>query len=192
MRISRRHLLGMAGAFTMARASNARAAPDILVSKSGLVRIGRRTFRCALGRGGVRIDKHEGDGATPVGRWPLRQLFYRADRLAKPSTLLSARSLTQQDGWCDAPADPHYNTNVVLPYGASAEQLWRNDHVYDLIVVVGYNDAPVVPGRGSAIFLHIARENYPPTAGCVAFARNDLLTILKMISLESRLVVQSS
>lgn len=192
MQVSRRHLLGMAGALSLSRASEAGTAPDIVVTAKGLARVGSNSFRCAVGRGGIRLDKREGDGATPVGRWPLRQLFYRADRLSRPSTVLPTRSLKQQDGWCDAPADPAYNTNVVLPYVASAEQLWRSDQVYDLIVVVGYNDAPVVPFKGSAIFLHVARGNYPPTAGCVAFARNDLLAILGAIRSGSHLVVQAT
>ena len=192
MQVSRRHLLGLAGVLSMSQAAIAAVAPDIVVTPDGLARVGGRSFRCAVGRGGVSLDKREGDGATPVGRWPLRQLFYRADRLSRPSTILPTRALKQQDGWCDAPADPAYNTNVALPYGASAEQLWRRDHVYDLIVVVGYNDAPVVPFKGSAIFLHMARQNYLPTAGCVAFARSDLLAILRTIGTGSHLVVQAA
>jgi len=171
--------------------SLAARARDIIVSPDGLARIGGRTFRCAVGKGGIRFGKQEGDGATPAGQWPLRSLFFRPDRLARPKCALPARALTPNDGWCDAPGDANYNMPVTLPYPASAEHLWRNDNVYDLIVVVGYNDQPVVAGRGSAIFLHIARENYTPTVGCVAFARDDLFAILRMIDRRSRLIAQA-
>lgn len=178
--------MGMAG---MGRGEAAQAPVDIIVS-SRSARVGTARFRCAIGSGGVRRDKREGDGATPVGVWPLREVLYRPDRIAKPSTKLPVRTLKPDDGWCDAPGDPRYNTNVELPYPASAERLWRRDRLYDLIVVVGYNDAPVVPGLGSAIFLHIARSGYLPTAGCVAFSRPNLLRILSMIDERSRLDVR--
>lgn len=139
-----------------------------------------RTFRCALGRGGVRpaADKREGDGASPLGSWPLRRLLYRADRGGPPDTALPAQPIGPDDGWCDAPGDPAYNRPVRLPYPASAEHLWLEDHVYDLIVVLGHNDDPPVSGMGSAIFLHLARPDYAPTAGCVALARPDLEAVL--------------
>lgn len=171
------------------REAAAQEAVDIVVSPSGVARVGGAAFRCALGRGGVTRMKREGDGATPVGTWPLREVFYRADRILRPKTVLPLRKLKRSDGWCDAPGDAQYNKPVKLPYPASAEQLWRADRVYDLIVVVGYNDAPVVSGAGSAIFLHVARADYAATAGCVAFARADLRKILKLTDQRSRLVV---
>jgi L,D-peptidoglycan transpeptidase YkuD (ErfK/YbiS/YcfS/YnhG family) len=164
---------------------------DVVVTPDGLAAVGDARLRCAIGAGGIRTDKHEGDGATPAGSWPLREVFYRADRLARPNTRLPVRPLRSFDGWCDAPGDPQYNKLVRLPYEASAERLWRKDGLYDLIVVVGYNDAPVVPGAGSAIFLHVARAGYAPTAGCVAFSRKDLLSILKAADASSRLIVRS-
>ena len=150
--------------------------------------------RCALGRGGVAAmgAKREGDGATPAGLWPMRRLFYRPDRIAVPTTRLPITALTPADGWCDAPADPAYNRAVQLPYPASAEHLWRDDEVYDLIVVLGYNDAPVVSGRGSAIFLHIARPNYAPTDGCIALGRVDLLGCLANASTWDALCIHAS
>lgn len=140
-----------------------------------------RWTRCALGKGGVKTAeaKHEGDGASPLGTWTLRRILYRPDRGPPPLTALPARAIGPDDGWCDAPADPAYNTPVRLPYPASAEHLWREDHVYDLIGILAYNDDPPVPGKGSAIFLHIARDGYSPTEGCVALAREDLLELLK-------------
>lgn len=187
--LTRRAALGGAVAAGIAGAA-ADAPVDIVVTRSQFARIGAMRVRRAVGRGGLVLDKREGDGGTPVGAWPLREVFYRPDRLAMPVTRLPVRPLAPTDGWCDAPGDVRYNRPVRLPYPASAEQLWRGDHVYDLIVVVGYNDAPVVPGKGSAIFLHLARSNYAPTAGCVAFARGHLLSILRLIDTRSRLVVQ--
>lgn len=191
--LSRRLLVASALGIAMSGVARSEGAPaplDIVVS-SRIARVGGARFRCAVGGGGVRRDKREGDGATPVGVWPLREVLYRADRMVKPLTKLPVRALNPDDGWCDAPGDPRYNTSVKLPYAASAEHLWRRDRLYDLIVVVGYNDAPVVPGAGSAIFLHIARAGYAPTAGCVAFARTHLLRILAMIDERSRLDVRS-
>jgi len=148
---------------------------------------GRR--RCAVGPGGIGVKGGEGDGITPRGAFAVRQVFYRADRLAKLDTLLPLRIIAPDDGWCDAPADPNYNRLVKLPYPASAEHLWRADNVYDLIAVLGFNDNPVVPGKGSAIFLHIARPDYSPTAGCVALRRDDALAALAQLRPGEKVVI---
>ncbi len=135
---------------------------------------------CALGRGGVvEADaKREGDGATPLGTWPLRRVLWRADRLARPVTALPTAPIGAVDGWSDDPADPAYNRPVTHPHQHSAERLRRDDELYDVVVVLGHNDDPPEPGRGSAIFLHCAKPGYPPTEGCVALARDDLLAVL--------------
>jgi L,D-peptidoglycan transpeptidase YkuD (ErfK/YbiS/YcfS/YnhG family) len=151
---------------------------DIRVSASGELQWANRTYRCAVGRGGVRIDKREGDGATPVGRFPLRRVLYRPDRLSAPGRRLPIAPLARVDGWCDDPDDPQYNRPVRLPYAARHEELWRADALYDIVVIIGHNDAPVVAGLGSAIFMHLASEDYRPTEGCVALARQDLLDVL--------------
>lgn len=153
---------------------------DLIVDPAAAMLIGGfRRYRCALGRGGIVVDKREGDGGTPVGRFPLRQVFYRPDRLAAPPvTALPVRAIAPTDGWCDAPEDPAYNRPVTLPYPASAETMWREDTLYDVVVVLGHNDDPPVPGRGSCIFLHVARPGYAPTEGCVALALPDLLAVL--------------
>jgi L,D-peptidoglycan transpeptidase YkuD (ErfK/YbiS/YcfS/YnhG family) len=156
-------------------------APGITVRREGAITIaewGRGPKRCAVGEAGIGEKHIEGDRITPVGRWPLRRIFYRADRLARPRADLPVSEIAMNDGWCDAPGDPNYNRLVKLPYPASAEELWRRDALYDIVVVVGYNDAPVVQGKGSAIFLHVASPNYGPTAGCVALTREDLLDAL--------------
>jgi L,D-peptidoglycan transpeptidase YkuD (ErfK/YbiS/YcfS/YnhG family) len=151
-----------------------------IVHSGGLLTMQSETFRAALGRGGVRAAKHEGDGATPAAALPLRRVLYRADRLAAPQCAVAVQPLKPDDGWCDDPADAAYNRPVRLPFGASAEALWRDDAVYDIIGVLGWNDDPVLPGRGSAIFLHIARPDYAPTEGCVALAPEDLRRVLAM------------
>ncbi|WP_193366800.1 L,D-transpeptidase family protein [Pelagibius marinus] len=144
-----------------------------------LAQWGERRLRCAIGRGAIALDKREGDGVTPVGRWPIRRVLYRADRLAKPETCFDCTAIGPDDGWCDDPADPAYNRPVRLPYAASHERMTREDGLYDVVVVLGHNDAPVVPGAGSAIFLHVARDDYGPTEGCVALALPDLREVLQ-------------
>ena len=146
--------------------------------------------RCAVGRGGVRADKKEGDGATPAGSWPVRRLLYRADRLPPPPTALPSEPVGAADGWCDDPGDRRYNRPVRLPYPGRHERLWREDEVYDCILILGYNDDAPVPGLGSAIFLHIARPDYAPTEGCVALDRADLLDFLRHASPSSRVHVE--
>ena len=131
--------------------------------------------RAAIGPAGIAVKGGEGDGITPRGRFPVREIFYRADRIAKPNIKLKLHAIQPDDGWCDAPDDPNYNRPVKLPYRASAEHLWRDDTLYDLVAVLGYNDDPVVPGKGSAIFLHVARPDYSHTHGCVALAFADVL-----------------
>ena len=135
---------------------------------------------CALGRNGIALAKSEGDGITPAGRWPLRHILYRPDRVDNIDSQIPSRPLQRHDGWCDAPDDELYNRHVTLPYPASAEELWRRDTLYDIIVVLGHNDDPVVAGKGSAIFFHIARPDYGPTEGCVAISLADMKLVLKL------------
>jgi L,D-peptidoglycan transpeptidase YkuD (ErfK/YbiS/YcfS/YnhG family) len=151
---------------------------DLIVSAGGEARWRDKVMRCAIGPQGIAGAKREGDGTTPVGRFPFRRLLYRPDRLAPPATGLPANPISPADGWCDDPADPLYNRPVHLPYRAHHERLWRDDGIYDLIVVLGHNDDPVMPGAGSAVFLHVARPDFSPTAGCIVLARDDLLALL--------------
>jgi L,D-peptidoglycan transpeptidase YkuD (ErfK/YbiS/YcfS/YnhG family) len=144
--------------------------------------INGRTMRCAIGRSGFKQNKKEGDGTTPIGRFPLREVFYREDRISKPSCVLPVRAVTPTDGWCDDPADPNYNRLVSLPYTASHENLWREDFLYDLLIVIGYNDAPPIPGAGSAIFMHVARDDYSPTQGCIALKLDDLQFVIGQLT----------
>lgn len=139
------------------------------------------TLRCALGKGGVKpaTEKREGDGATPAAHMTLRRVLFRADRGAPPRCAVPVEPISPADGWCDDPAHRAYNRPVRLPFDASHETLWRDDEVYDLIGVLGWNDDPVERGRGSAIFLHLARDDFRPTEGCVALAARDLRAVLE-------------
>jgi L,D-peptidoglycan transpeptidase YkuD (ErfK/YbiS/YcfS/YnhG family) len=152
-----------------------------LVYEQGTLSWPGGSARAACGKNGVRGDKREGDHASPAGIFPLVSVFYRPDRLAAPRTALPLTPLKPQDGWVDESADPRYNTLVTLPYPASHEELWRDDGLYDLIVVIGYNTAPVVPRKGSAIFLHVARPDFSGTEGCIAVAREVLAPLLGLL-----------
>ena len=153
-------------------------APEAIVHPDGRLVLAGRTWRCALGPAGVRADKQEGDGATPAGALPLRRVLYRADRVTPPPRCAVPREpLGPEDGWCDDAGHPDYNRMVRLPHPARCESLWRSDALYDVVGVLGWNDAPVERGRGSAIFLHVAREDYAPTQGCIALSRADLLAL---------------
>ncbi|WP_448585459.1 L,D-transpeptidase family protein [Thermaurantiacus sp.] len=136
--------------------------------------------RCAIGRSGfvAAEEKREGDGGTPRSPLPIRAALLRPDREAPPRTALPWRWLRPEDGWSDDPADPAYNRPVVHPHRFSAERLWRDDGLYDILLVLGWNDQPVVPGRGSAIFWHVAEADFAPTAGCIATSRDVLQALL--------------
>lgn len=174
----------------------------LIVSADGTV--GRavfrgRTYRCAIGRGGIAANKTEGDGVSPVGDFDLLKILYRPDRGAPPQTstvtssetAIAVAAITDTDGWCDDPGHADYNRPVTLPHPASCETLWRDDALYDLVIVTSHNSDPVTPGAGSAIFVHIAGgPDYPPTEGCIAFAREDLEEILRdWVPGEDRLVI---
>jgi L,D-peptidoglycan transpeptidase YkuD (ErfK/YbiS/YcfS/YnhG family) len=160
---------------------------DLIVKNSGTALWGNHSFRCAIGKNGIIAaeDKREGDGKTPAGRWPIREVFYRADRVAKPETRLPSHVISPNDGWSDDPKDPNYNKHIRHPYPMSAEHLWRDDHLYDYVVILGHNDDPVRPGYGSAIFLHVAPENYGPSEGCVTLNPQDLLKVLREATADS-------
>ncbi|QJU57245.1 L,D-transpeptidase family protein [Sphingomonas sp. AP4-R1] len=152
-------------------------------TRAGLLRGPTGDITCAIGRGGTiaAADKREGDGATPLGDWPIRALLLRPDRVGPIRTALPWRWIRPDDGWSDDPADPAYNRAVRHPHAFSAERLWREDGLYDLIVILGHNDAPPVPGLGSAIFLHCWRDK-ATTEGCVAVAKDDLIALVERLT----------
>ncbi|MHC8491532.1 L,D-transpeptidase family protein [Thalassospira sp. SM2505] len=164
---------------------------EITASADGVLRVGDHEFRCAFGVNGI-IDAHsktEGDGKTPAGRWKLRYVMYRSDRRPCPRTKLPATTISFSDGWCDDPDHPSYNCPVRLPFSGSHEKLWRDDNLYNIVVVLGHNDDPPVPGKGSAIFMHIAKPDYSGTEGCIALSEQDLETLLGLVQYETYICI---
>lgn len=158
-------------------------------STKGLLQLGSLSWPCAIGRSGRHPVKREGDGRTPAGQWPLRRVYYRADRGQPPLAGLLAQVIRKADGWCDAVSDRNYNRYVRHPYAASAEHLWRADELYDVVVVLGHNDRPRIKGNGSAIFMHLARAGFKPTAGCIALSKRDLRQVLARCARGATLIV---
>lgn len=166
---------------------------DLVTDGQRLILPNGDSVPCSMGRSGLIAaqDKREGDGATPMGRWQLGQVFYRPDRIHDPiQTALPIQPLTEHSGWCDAPDDPAYNQFVSRPYAASHEAMWRDDGLYDIVVTTDHNTDPAIPGLGSAIFLHCRHETGKPTAGCIAIARDVLHRILADLDPESWLVIR--
>lgn len=164
---------------------------DLVYSGGGLSWPGGGS-RAACGRGGVRADKREGDGATPAGTFPLLRAYYRPDRVIPvPQSGLPLAALRPEDGWVDDPADAQYNRLVTLPYPAHHEAMWRADELYDLVVVIGYNTDPPVTGLGSAIFLHVARPDFGSTEGCIAVPREVLAGLLGRLAPGSRITIRA-
>ena len=146
-----------------------------------------RMYRCVIGKTGALTKKLEGDGATPAGVFPLIRVLYRPDRMDIPETHLPVFALSPNDGWCDDPTHEDYNKPIRLPHEGPHERLWRDDNIYDIVVILGYNTSPVIPFRGSAIFIHFAEPSFKSTNGCVALKDVDLLEILKTCSTKTKL-----
>jgi L,D-peptidoglycan transpeptidase YkuD (ErfK/YbiS/YcfS/YnhG family) len=155
----------------------------------GLMTAGAQTIPVALGRGGIRANKREGDGGTPKGVFRPVRLWWRADRHPRPRTFLAVRAIGPDDAWCEDPFDRHYNQPVRLAPNQDGDRLRRDDHLYDYIVEINHNTRPRIAGRGSAVFLHLARENFSPTAGCVSMTRGAMLRLLERLGPETRIVI---
>lgn len=151
-------------------------------ARRGALSLAGALYPCAFGRTGIRPDKREGDGATPMGRFALRRVFFRPDRMPRPETALDTVPLAPDLGWCEEPSSPTYNRLVRLPAASRHERMWRDDHLYDVCVEIAYNDDPVIKGRGSAIFLHLARPGLLPTEGCVAVSLADMRRLLARVA----------
>ncbi len=164
-----------------------RAAPG--KRSEGRLALAHGVRRAALGRAGLRALKREGDGGTPLGRFPIRRVLYRADRVPRPRVPFPVRAIRGGDGWCEDPADRNYNRLVKISPRSAADRLQRADHLYDVILVLGHNDRPRVRGKGSAIFVHLARDGLTPTAGCIALSRRDLLALLAELRSDSEMWV---
>jgi L,D-peptidoglycan transpeptidase YkuD (ErfK/YbiS/YcfS/YnhG family) len=156
---------------------------------AGWLRLGQRSLPVALGRGGIAANKREGDGTTPRGRFRLVRLWWRADRAPRPRTLLPVRRIRRNDAWCEDPGDRRYNRPIELAAKMPGDRLWRDDRLYDLIVELDHNTRPRIAGRGSAVFIHLARPGLAPTAGCVALHATDLRILLSRIGRRAMLIV---
>jgi L,D-peptidoglycan transpeptidase YkuD (ErfK/YbiS/YcfS/YnhG family) len=144
----------------------------------------------ALGRGGIRANKREGDGGTPLGQFRLKRLWWRADRHPRPRTLLPVRRIRSDDGWCEDPRDRRYNWPVSVPEGSHADRLARPDRLYDFVIELDHNTRPRIAGRGSAVFIHVARPGFTPTAGCVALSLPALRRLLGKVGPRTRIDIR--
>ena len=158
--------------------------------RRGWLTAGTLILPVALGRGGIKANKREGDGGTPRGTFRLRRLWWRADRHARPLTSLPAQRIGPADGWCEDPTDRHYNRPIKVPAHAASDRLARKDHLYDFIVEIDHNTRPRIAGRGSAVFIHAARERFAPTAGCVALNLDTLRLLLARLGPRTRIVIE--
>ena len=155
----------------------------------GVLIAGQLVLPVALGRSGITANKREGDGASPRGRFRLRRLWWRADRVPRPHTLLPLRAIRRDDSWSEDPSDRRYNRPVRRKAGEPGDRLWRDDHLYDLIIELDHNSRPRVAGRGSAVFVHVARPGFAPTAGCVALESNALKRLLPRLGPHTQIVI---
>jgi L,D-peptidoglycan transpeptidase YkuD (ErfK/YbiS/YcfS/YnhG family) len=157
----------------------------------GLMLAGPLAFPVALGHGGILANKREGDGATPRGTYRLKRLWWRADRNPRPSTPFPLRQITAEDAWCDDPADRRYNKPIRVPPSASGgDRLHREDHLYDFIIETDHNTRPRIARLGSAVFIHLARPDFTPSAGCVTMSRAWMRALLRQIGRNTRLVIR--
>jgi L,D-peptidoglycan transpeptidase YkuD (ErfK/YbiS/YcfS/YnhG family) len=157
--------------------------------RRGWLVAGGQTVPVALGRGGIRANKREGDGGTPKGIFRPRQVWWRADRHPRPRTFLPIRAIRPDDAWCEDPGSRHYNQPIQLDPGRDGDRLTRDDALYDFIVEIDHNASPRIAGRGSAVFLHLARQNFAPTAGCVAMTKSAMLHLLARLGPETQIVI---
>jgi L,D-peptidoglycan transpeptidase YkuD (ErfK/YbiS/YcfS/YnhG family) len=158
-------------------------------SRRGWLTAGSWTIPVALGRGGIIANKREGDGGTPKGIFRPRRLWWRADRHSRPKTLLPIRAIRADDAWCEDPSSRHYNQPIKFSIGESGDRLRRDDHLYDFIIEIDHNTAPRMAGRGSAVFLHLARAGFSPTAGCVSMEKSAMLRLLRQIGPQTKIAI---
>jgi L,D-peptidoglycan transpeptidase YkuD (ErfK/YbiS/YcfS/YnhG family) len=158
--------------------------------RQGWLTAGALALPVALGRDGIKANKREGDGGTPRGTFRLKRLWWRAERHARPPTLLPSRRIKPDDAWCEDPADRHYNRPVKLAPASNADRLARADNLYDFIIEIDHNTRPRVKGRGSAVFIHAARPGFTATAGCVALELGALRKLLARLGPRTKIVVE--
>ena len=161
----------------------------IIIKKSGYLEYKNLKFRCALGKAGIKKKKKEGDNITPEGTFKIIKVYYRPDKIKNITTLIKKKEIKKNIGWCDDPVSSFYNKEIKSPSKFSHEKLYRKDNLYDLILVLNYNINPIIKNKGSAIFIHIAKKKYEPTAGCIALKKKDLVELLKNIKKNTRIKI---
>ena len=161
----------------------------IIIKKSGYLEYKNLKFRCALGKAGIKKKKKEGDNITPEGTFKIIRVYYRRDKIKNISTLIKKKEIKKKIGWCDDPVSSFYNKEIKLPSKFSHEKLYRKDNLYNLILVLNYNINPIIKNKGSAIFIHIAKKNYEPTAGCIALKKRDLVELLENIKKNTKIKI---
>ena len=161
----------------------------IIVKKSGYLKYKNLKFRCALGKGGVKKKIIEGDNITPRGTFKIIKIYYRPDKIKKIKTLIKKIKIKKNMGWCDDPNSDFYNKQIKLPTKLSHEKLYRNDNLYDLIAVLNYNTNPIIKSKGSAIFIHIAKNSYKKTKGCIALKKKHLVKLISQIKINTKIKI---
>ena len=161
-----------------------------LLVKNNHLFIKDKKLQCAIGRGGLKKNKVEGDLSTPIGAFKFNKIYYRADKLGETNFEIDSSIIQKNDGWCDDEKSKFYNQYIQFPFNESAEHLYREDDIYDIFCVLNYNTSPIIPGLGSAIFLHVARSNFAGTEGCIALDKEALLKIATNITYDSRIVIE--
>ena len=161
----------------------------IIVKKSGYLNYKNFKFRCALGKNGIKKKVKEGDFITPKGKYKLIKIYYRPDRIKKINSPLKKIKIKKNMGWCDDVNSKHYNKQIKINKKFSHEKLYRKDSLYDILIVLNYNLNPITRGKGSAIFLHVAKKNYSKTQGCIALKRNELLNLVSKIKKNTQIKI---
>jgi L,D-peptidoglycan transpeptidase YkuD (ErfK/YbiS/YcfS/YnhG family) len=161
----------------------------IVVKKNGYLEYRNIKFRCSLGKAGIHKKIKEGDNITPRGTYKILSIYYRQDRIKKIKCQIKKIKITKKIGWCDDLNSKYYNKQIKLPSKLNHEILYRKDDIYDIVCIINYNINPILKGRGSAIFLHIAKKKYQKTKGCIALKKNDLIKLLTLIKKNTKIKI---
>jgi L,D-peptidoglycan transpeptidase YkuD (ErfK/YbiS/YcfS/YnhG family) len=161
----------------------------IIIKKTGYLQYKNLKFRCALGKAGIKKKEKEGDNVTPKGIFKITSMYYRPDRIKNIITAIKKIKIKKNIGWCDDPDSHFYNQQISLPTKFNHEKLYRNDNLYDLVLVLNYNTNPIIKNKGSAIFIHIAKKNYKKTKGCIALKKKHLIELISKIKKNTKIKI---
>lgn len=161
----------------------------IIINKSKYLKYENLKFKCSVGKAGIGFKKKEGDNITPIGSYKIIKIYYRKDRIKKIKSNIKLIQIKKNTGWCDDPKSKNYNKQIKTPNIVSHEKLHRKDNIYDLVCVLNYNTNPIIRNKGSAIFIHVKKGRFQPTAGCVALKKKDLLTLIARINKKTKIKI---